>query len=137
MNPYPAPDNVTHLNRDEVFVFGSNEAGRHGKGAAKTALRWGAILGVGEGLRGKTYAIPTKDKRINTLRLDTIDHYVRKFIKFAHTRKDLTFFVTQIGCGLAGYSVADIAPMFLSVPDNVRLPKAFIAFNDNAQTPVQ
>ena len=106
-----------------VFVFGSNEAGIHGAGAARTAMeKYGALYGFGEGLHGKSYAIPTKDKAIETLPLEKVAHYVKQFIAFAKTRPDLQFFVTRIGCGLAGFTDDQIGPLFKGAPDNVELP---------------
>lgn len=118
---------VTQLDENQVFVFGSNEVGRHGRGAAKLAKQWGAKNGVGEGLSGKTYGIPTKDKSIKTLSKCKILKYVGTFIKFASQRVDLVFLVTEIGCGLAGYSPSDIAPMFVDALHltNVFLPLSF------------
>jgi hypothetical protein len=117
---------VTNLKDDEVFVFGSNESGRHGKGAAKLALSWGAKLGEGRGLHGQTYGIPTKDSRVKTLPLSKIRKYVDDFIEFAKTSNS-TFLVTEIGCGLAGYKAKDIAPFFHKAKDlkNVSLPQKF------------
>ena len=110
----------------EVFVFGSNEAGRHGKGAALYARQHhGAIYGQGEGMQGDSYAIPTKDAHLRTLPLVVIRSYVERFKAFAGQRGDLTFKLTPIGCGLAGYSPADIAPMFKDAPANVLLPTEF------------
>jgi hypothetical protein len=109
-----------------VFVFGSNLAGRHGKGAALYARqRRGAIYGQGEGLQGDSYAIPTKDASLRTLPLHTIATYVDRFLDFARVRPELTFEVTAIGCGLAGYSPADIAPLFVRAPMNCILPAEF------------
>ena len=106
-----------------IFVFGSNLAGVHRRGAAKDALDLhGAIYGQGVGLQGRSYAIPTKDGRIRTLPLDRIKIYVDRFIRFAIEHKELTFNVTRIGCGLAGYSDRDIAPMFKDAPLNCILP---------------
>lgn len=125
------PDRITHLAAGEIFVFGSNRAGRHGAGAAKTALdKFGARMGCGEGLQGRSYAIPTKDDRVRTLPLVSIAAHVRRFLKYAGRNPDLTFIVTKIGCGLAGYNVSEIAPLFrqsptLDVPPNVILPKEF------------
>lgn len=100
-----------------VFVFGSNEAGRHGAGAAKFAMEHhGAIYGVGEGLQGDSYGIPTKDGNIKTLPLTDIHEYVRRFIQFARRNPTMDFNVTRIGCGLAGYKDMDIAPLFFSAP---------------------
>jgi hypothetical protein len=111
-----------------VFVFGSNLAGRHGKGAALFALKnRGAVRGQGDGLQGQSYAIPTKDERIETLPLEAIRPYVRRFLAFAASRPDLRFQVTAIGCGLAGYSPDDIAPMFRGAPSNCDLPDEFVA----------
>jgi len=96
-----------------IFVFGSNEAGRHGKGAALHARKnYGARYGQSSGLQGNSYAIPTKDKHLNTLPLEYIEPYVEKFCWFAQGSPDLKFIVTRIGCGLAGYSEKDIRPLF-------------------------
>lgn len=111
-----------------IFVFGSNLAGAHGKGSAYRALkRHGAILGQGGGLQGDSYAIPTKDKRLRVLSLDDINHSVVEFLDFALCHPEMEFDVVAIGCGLAGYSPKDIAPMFdLPPPRNVHLPKSFL-----------
>lgn len=107
------PENITKLEQNQIFVFGSNQAGRHGKGAAKTALRWGAVYGQAEGLQGKTYAIPSKDKSIRrTLTVDEIKPYVDRFVYYARQHPELTFLVTEIGCGLAGLKPKQIAPLF-------------------------
>lgn len=112
----------------EIFVFGSNLAGRHGAGAAKFAVEnHKAIYGIGVGLQGDSYGIPTKDQNIKTLPLETIQLYVDQFIEFARLTPDLLFNVTAIGCGLAGYNPSQIAPMFSSASglSNVRLPEEF------------
>jgi hypothetical protein len=110
----------------EVFVFGSNLAGRHGKGAALHARKHhGAIYGQGAGLQGGSYAIPTKDARLKPLRLDEIFEHVVRFKAFAASRPDLAFHVTAIGCGLAGYAAEQIAPMFRDAPSNCVLPEEF------------
>lgn len=114
----------------EIFVFGSNLAGRHGKGAALVALKQhGAIRGLGEGLAGSSYALPTKDARIKTLPLDAIRRHVETFLAVARRRPDLCFMVTAIGCGLAGYEPREIAPMFEPAfkLENVYLPVEFCA----------
>jgi hypothetical protein len=112
----------------ECFVFGSNTLGKHGKGAALHARRHhGAVYGQGVGLAGDSYAIPTKDAQLHTLPLPTILGYVRDFLDFAARHPELTFNVTAIGCGLAGYKPADIAWMFAGAPDNCRLPPEFVA----------
>ena len=110
-----------------IFVFGSNLAGRHGAGAAKFArMNHGAIYGQGQGLQGSSYAIPTKDRQIRTLPLGDIRQHVATFLEFARSRDDLTFQVTAIGCGLAGYKPEHIAPMFQGAPSNCRLPPEFL-----------
>lgn len=122
------PENIQKLQRNQIFVFGSNLAGRHGAGAALLARQWGAIDGIGEGLAGQTYAIPTKDFKLNTLPLLKINECVARFFRVAEQNQDLHFLVTAIGCGLAGYFPKDIAPMFhwfLSM-ENVSLPESFL-----------
>jgi hypothetical protein len=110
-----------------VFVFGSNLAGRHGAGAARWAkLNRGAIYGCGEGMQGDSYAIPTKDHNIRTLPLDYIKIYVETFLNYARNNPEITFHLTPIGCGLAGYEPEQIAPMFADAPPNVVKPKEFI-----------
>lgn len=106
-----------------IFVFGSNLAGRHGKGAALYARRHcGAEYGVGVGRTGNSYAIPTKDERIRTLPLHKIAGYVVDFLDYARAHPELQFQVTKIGCGLAGYREHQISPMFKSAPANCHLP---------------
>lgn len=120
---------ITHLKPNEIFVFGSNQSGRHGKGAAKTALKWGAKWGQAEGLQGKTYGIPTKDHSVRrVLSVDEISVYTQRFIEFARNNPQLRFLVTEIGCGLAGYKPKDIAPLFKEALElkNVVLPKRFL-----------
>lgn len=108
----------------KILVFGSNLAGRHGAGAAKEALeRYGAISGRGFGLQGSSYAIPTKDREIRTLRLVQINYFVADFLQWADTHRGTQFFITPIGTGLAGYTHAQIAPMFRHAPDNCELPE--------------
>jgi hypothetical protein len=110
----------------KIFVFGSNLAGRHGKGAALSAIReHGAIYGIGIGPQGNAYAIPTKDYYINTLPTDIIKEYVEAFIEYAFSHPELKFEVTPIGCGLAGYQPWEIGPMFKGSPENVFLPAVF------------
>ena len=106
-----------------VFVFGSNRAGRHGKGAALTAkLYHGAIYGQGVGRQGNSYAIPTKDENLKTLSLHSIEIEVSNFKEYAKQHPEESFFVTRIGCGLAGYTDKVIAPMFKNAPPNCELP---------------
>lgn len=118
------PEHITSLARNEIFVFGSNLAGRHGGGAAYAAYKkFGAVWGQGVGLFGQSYAIPTMQGGV-----DTIRPYVDEFIQFAKARPEHTFYVTRIGCGIAGFRDADIAPLFaaaLALP-NVILPRTFV-----------
>lgn len=109
-----------------VFVFGSNLAGRHGKGAARFALiNRGAIYGVGEGRQGNSYGIPTKDERLRVIGLHEIGEHVRRFLEHARARPDDAFEVTAVGCGLAGYRPEQIAPFFRGAPSNCALPEEF------------
>ena len=121
------PTNITTLGPNEVFVFGSNLAGRHGKGAALTAQRnFGARYGQGIGPMGQSYGIATKGWRMEVLPLPEIGQQVERFLRYARAHPDLKFFVTEIGCGLAGYQPRNIAPLFGSdIPANVVLPAAF------------
>jgi hypothetical protein len=102
-----------------IFVFGSNLAGRHGRGAALMAVRHaGAVYGVGSGRTGEAYAIPTKGAELNVLPLNTIQGFISEFLTYARTHPELKFQVTRVGCGLAGYQDPEIAPMFKDAPDN-------------------
>lgn len=106
-----------------IFVFGSNLAGIHGAGAARTAVKeHGAAFGVGIGLTGTAYALPTKDAHLSSLPLHRIRGYVDDFISYANKNPDTEFKVTRIGCGLAGYKNEEIAPMFSGAPNNCLLP---------------
>ena len=118
------PDFVRTLAADEVFVFGSNLAGMHAGGAAATAHRlFGAVWGQGVGLQGQSYAIPTMQGGV-----DTIRPYVDEFIEFAKSHPELRFLVTKIGCGIAGFREKDIAPLFAGAVgvENIVLPKEFV-----------
>ena len=109
------------LEPGEIFVFGSNASGHHGAGAAAQAQRdFGAVWGEGHGLHGQSYAIDTMSG------LGVLEREIGTFVEFAETRPDLTFLVTEIGCGIAGYTPAEVAPLFTRVPLNVRLPESFI-----------
>ncbi len=115
----------------EIFVFGSNLLGIHKKGAALTALeKHGAILGQGIGLQGNSYAIPTKENPRRSLDLISINKFVADFLSYASHTLENTYYVTPIGCGLAGWRPCHIAPMFHRVFDlkNVKLPKEFVEF---------
>lgn len=118
------PDNIAALPKNGIFVFGSNLRGMHGGGAAAFAYRhFGARIGVGVGLQGQSYAIPTMQGGVETIR-----PYVDQFIAFARTNPHLHFYVTPIGCGIAGFSSTDIAPLFAEALEltNVSLPADFI-----------
>jgi hypothetical protein len=110
-----------------VFVFGSNLRGRHGKGAALAAAEhWGAVEGVGFGRTGMAYAIPTKVNPRMAMTLFAIQSHVEIFLAYAAEHSDLTFLVTAIGCGLAGFTPQQIAPLFLDAPENCVLPEEFV-----------
>lgn len=111
------------MKKELIFVFGSNLAGRHGRGAALTAFReHGAVYGQGVGLQGQSYAIPTKDEDLKPLPLTKIQKHIASFIKFAKLNPDKQFRVSRVGCGLAGYDDQEIAPFFRHAPDNCILP---------------
>ncbi|AVO23103.1 hypothetical protein RIVERRIDER_15 [Xanthomonas phage RiverRider] len=118
------------MSREKCFVFGSNEGGIHGAGAAQAAYRkHGARWGYGYGLQGTSFAIPTKEAIGGTvgktLPLERINQYVQGFLAFAAGRPDLQFQVTRIGCGLAGLTDSQIAPMFKGAPSNVLFDDAW------------
>ena len=116
------PEHVTHLEDNEIFVFGSNAHGFHGGGAAAFAMKkFGAVWGEGEGLQGKSYAIPTMEG------LDNLKAAVDRFIEFVDQHQELRFLVTRVGCGIAGYSDNEIAPLFKGCIylENVSLPSEF------------
>ena len=120
------PYRINSLEPNQVFVFGANEGGRHGAGAALTAKElFGAQPGVGNGIQGRSYGIPTKDRKFNRLELDKIKLYVEEFLQFARRNEGMEFMLTAIGCGLAGNDPKKIAPMFVKHPDNVILPLEF------------
>ncbi len=117
------PEMIRELADNEVFVFGSNLGGLHGGGAARAAMqRFGAVWGQGVGLQGQSYAIPTMQGGV-----ETIKPYVDEFIEFARTKPELFFYVTRIGCGIAGFRDLEIAPLFAGALalENVALPKSF------------
>jgi len=118
------PEFITELKPNEVFVFGSNLQGMHAGGAARIAHeRFGALWGQGVGMQGQSYAIPTMQGGV-----ETIEPYVEEFMDYAFRHRELTFLVTRIGCGIAGFTAQQIAPLFLKVIDleNVILPKDFV-----------
>lgn len=112
----------TQPRQGEIFVFGSNLAGVHGAGAAKQAVKYGAMFGQGVGLQGLTYAIPTKGYDIKTLPIEKIIPYIERFKKFTLDYPQSKFFVTRVGCGLAGYKDNQIAPLFRGCGSNCNFP---------------
>ncbi|HIY69114.1 MAG TPA: hypothetical protein H9828_06830 [Candidatus Alistipes intestinigallinarum] len=118
-----SPDHIVSLQPDEIFVFGSNLAGMHAGGAARLALtQFGAVWGQGVGIQGQSYAIPTMQGGI-----ETIKPYVDEFIEFARLNPQLNFLVTEIGCGIAGFTPEEIAPLFdaAKTRENIALPRRF------------
>lgn len=109
----------TSPGKDWIFVFGSNQAGYHAGGAAHAAAeQFEAAWGVGEGPTGRAYAIPTMDKELNPRSLDAVEDSVQLFVMHAKSRPDEQFFVTRVGCGIAGFRDDQIAPMFVGASDN-------------------
>ena len=118
------PERISELKENEIFVFGSNLAGMHAGGAASFACaRFGAVWGQGVGLQGQSYAIPTMQGGV-----ETIEPYVTSFISFAKEHPELFFYVTRIGCGIAGFRDKEIAPLFREAIglENVCLPESFV-----------
>lgn len=118
-----SPRHIDRLCADEIFVFGSNLAGMHAGGAARLAWRkFGAVWGQGVGLQGQSYAIPTMQGGVETIR-----PYVDEFVEFARRYPQLRFLVTEIGCGIAGFTPGEIAPLFDAAweVENIFLPERF------------
>lgn len=114
------PAVITELQPDEVFVFGSNANGLHGGGAARIAHeRFGAVWGEGHGHHGQSYAIDTMSG------LEVLAAEARTFVAYASKHPELTFLLTPVGCGIAGYSPEQVAPLFASLPENVTVPETF------------
>tara|TARA_Y100000593_G_scaffold42861_1_gene82052 strand:- start:24598 stop:25053 length:456 start_codon:yes stop_codon:yes gene_type:complete len=132
------PEIISDLEENQVFVFGSNLAGRHGAGAALLATKtFGAKYGVGEGMTGKCYAFPTKDENIKTRSLYEIGESFNKFFHCVSDEPRLDFLLTKVGCGLAGYSTREMANTFWNsmdwlgrkqIPKNLWVPKEFIEY---------
>ncbi len=121
--PAFTPENITVLAADEIFVFGSNLGGNHGGGAALVAWKkFGAIYGQGVGLQGQSYGIPTMHGGV-----EAIAPYVDEFIEFAEVHPEYFFYVTRVGCGIAGFTDREIAPLFKKALHlkNVCLPETF------------
>lgn len=128
MRVTPWIKHIEDLGTNGIFVFGSNEGGKHSKGAALLAKSFGAKNKQGEGLMGRTYGIPTKPVDVRSrLTIYEIKKYVDTFIEFARNNTQHVFYVTEIGCGLAGYTPSEIAPLFVVAKnlENVYLPKRF------------
>jgi hypothetical protein len=133
---YITPNHIKELKENEIFVFGANRQGRHGKGAALLARnKFGAIYGQSEGLQGQSYAIITKELRkdYQPVSLQEVKEGVDNFIQFAKDNKHLTFYVVELGCNLAYFTVEQIAPLFKSATKlkNIYLPERFV---NNLQT---
>ncbi len=111
---------ISTLKPNQIFVFGSNLAGRHGKGAALYAKQhFGAVYGIGVGPTGRCYAIPTKDSRLNVLPLHVIKTYIDNFVTYAKQHPELEFLLTPVGTGLAGYSIEQLENILPELPDNI------------------
>lgn len=124
---------VKSLPEDTIFVFGSNMAGTHAGGAAKTALlHFGAMKGVGRGWAGQSFAIPTMNEHLQQMPLSQIQHYVDDFKIYAKHHPKTKYFLTSVGCGVAGYKVEEIAPMFKGISHNVIFPVSFRPFVEKA-----
>lgn len=125
------PENITELEPDDIFVFGSNLEGMHLGGAARMAVeKFGAIMGLGVGIQGQSYAIPTMQGGV-----DTIKPYVDQFIDLAREWDQNTFYITRIGCGIAGFRDEEIAPLFRDALSlyNVRLPRRWVEILQNEE----
>ncbi|MQW92106.1 hypothetical protein GFH30_04645 [Acinetobacter wanghuae] len=120
---------IKALPKNTVFVFGSNLAGQHIDGAAKTALtHFGALKGVGRGWSGQSYAIPTINEHLQQMPLSQIQHYIDDFKIYTKNHPKIQYFITSLGCGIAGYKIEEIAPMFRGISRNVIFPQSFRAF---------
>lgn len=120
---------VKTLAEDTIFVFGSNMAGTHQGGAAKIALQhFGAVKGAGRGWAGQSYAIPTMNEHLQQMPLSQIEHYIDDFKIYTKNHPKNKYFITSVGCGVAGYKVEEIAPMFKGISKNVIFPASFRPF---------
>ena len=138
------PETITKLEENQIFVFGSNQRGAHGAGAALLARKaFGAVLGDDEGLTGQCYALPTKDENIQTRPLDKIGESFRKFIKCVLDHPELDFLLTKVGCGLAGLNTNHVAREFWrgmthnkqeKIPVNLWIPKEFVFTADHEES---
>nr|WP_174505439.1 hypothetical protein [Acinetobacter sp. Marseille-Q1620] len=120
---------IKSLPEDTVFVFGSNMAGTHAGGAAKMAVEhFGAVKGVGRGWAGQSFAIPTMNEHLQQMPLSQIQHYIEDFKIYTKNHPKMKYFITSIGCGVAGYKTEEIAPMFKGISHNVIFPISFRPF---------
>ncbi len=130
---YHNEDIIKTLPENTIFVFGSNLLGRHAGGAARTAcLHFGAVQGVGRGWMGQSFAIPTINEHLEPMPLSQIQHYIDEFKVYVKNHPKNQYFITSIGCGIAGYQIEEIAPMFKGIAKNVILPISFQVFLEPA-----
>ncbi len=128
---YHNENTTIELPQNTVFVFGSNLAGQHDDGAARIAAHhFGAVAGVGRGWMGQSFAIPTVNEHFQSMPLSQIAHYVDDFKIYAQNHPNNCYFVTALGCGMAGYKVSEIAPLFKGIHDNVIFPESFKPYVD-------
>ena len=126
------PEFIAELGENQVFVFGSNLAGKHNGGGARIALeKFGAIYGQAVGNQGQSYAIPTLGYNFEKISLTDIRYYIDLFFNYAYNHPQFEFLVTKIGCGIAGYDVSEIAPLLLNPFKNIILPEEFVKYNLN------
>lgn len=111
-----------------IFVFGSNLEGVHGKGAALVALQYGAVFGQGEGLQGDTYALPTKHTPYQSFSLEEVSNHVETFLEHAKAHPENNYFVSRVGCGLAGFTDAQICPLFADAPRNCIFSQTWLQY---------
>lgn len=130
------PNNITHLKPNEIFVFGSNMLGHHAGGAARTAVeKFGAVYGQPVGLQGQSYALPTLDANMNKVSLEQLKGTIERFTETVLSHPNKRFLLTEIGCGIAGFKVSEIAPLFekafLKNVSNLSFPQSFIDYLTN------
>lgn len=126
---FHADQTIPNIGQGYIWVFGSNLRGAHGKGAAKIAHKnFAAPYGKSEGRMGAAYGIPLKDKHLNTLPLFEVLPYVQRFLNYARANPGLKFYVTRVGCGLAGYPDEAMAPLFRGAPDNCNFVEEWRAY---------
>ena len=127
------PELIAELGDNQIFVFGSNLAGKHNGGGARIALeKFGAVYGQAFGSQGQSYAIPTLGFDFEKISLTEIKLYIDLFFNYAFNHPQYEFLVTKIGCGIAGYKISEIAPLLLNPFKNIVLPKEFVETQNNA-----